>query len=139
MRARLHQLQFRATFDYICDWGFDDQPVPMRVSTGRLLSVPYSPSVNDISAFLRSNGSTDEYVKTVCDHFDTLYEEGMHNGRVMSLPLHPFVIGLPYRIKYLDKVLEYICDHKDVWKTTGGEIAAWYYENYYENPGPASS
>ena len=122
-------------FEYLCDWGFDDQPIPMRVKSGKLISVPYSPSVNDLSAFLRQNHSPDEYVRTVCDHFDVLYEEGARNGRVMSLPLHPFVIGLPYRIKYLNKVLEYICAHNDVWLTTGGEIAAWYYQHYYEDPG----
>jgi len=26
--------------------------------------------------------------------------------------------------------LEYITHHRDVWLTTGGEIADWYYKNY---------
>ncbi|HEU4341727.1 MAG TPA: hypothetical protein VFU31_09170, partial [Candidatus Binatia bacterium] len=63
------------------------------------------------------------------------YQESAKGGRVMALPLHPFVIGLPFRIKYLDKVLDYICAHERVWKTTGGEIAAWYYQHYYKDPG----
>ena len=52
----------------------------------------------------------------------------------MTIPLHPFVIGLAFRIKYLDKALEYICSHDGVWKTTGSEIADHYYANYYQKP-----
>ena len=38
-----------------------------------------------------------------------------------------------------DKALAYICSHKGVWLTTGGEIADWYYQHYYEDPGPMDS
>jgi hypothetical protein len=70
----------------------------------------------------------------VCDQFDTLYAEGASQGRVMTIPLHPFVIGLAFRIKYLDMALHYICSRDGVWKTTGSEIADHFYENYYGNP-----
>jgi len=26
-------------FDYVCDWGCDDQPVPMRVKSGRMIGM----------------------------------------------------------------------------------------------------
>jgi hypothetical protein len=42
---------------------------------------------------------------------------------------------MPFRIKYLEKALEYICSHEGVWRTTGWEIADWYYKHYYKNPG----
>ena len=50
----------------------------------------------------------------------------------MAMALHPFVIGQPFRIKYLDKVLNYIKKQKDVWFTTSDEIAEWYIHNYYD-------
>ena len=53
----------------------------------------------------------------------------------MGVPLHPFVIGLPFRIKYLDKALEYMLSHGGVWQATGWEIADWYYRHYYQDPG----
>ena len=34
--------------------------------------------------------------------------------------------------KHFSKALEYITSHSDVWLTTAGEIAGWYYEHYYE-------
>ena len=122
-------------FDYLCDWGFDDQPIPMRVKSGRMIVVPYEQGLNDINFFLRSNYTPREYLQQVCDQFDVLYRDGERNGTVLCIPLHPFIIGIPLRIKYLDLALEYICSHDDVWLTTGGEIAEWYYENYYEDPG----
>ena len=49
-------------FDYLCDWGFDDQPIPMRVKSGRMIVVPYEQGLNDINFFLRiqlhSRGNT---------------------------------------------------------------------------------
>jgi allantoinase len=53
---------------------------------------------------------------------------------VITIPLHPFVIGLAFRVKYLDMALQYICSHHGVWKTTGAEIADHFYAHYYENP-----
>jgi peptidoglycan/xylan/chitin deacetylase (PgdA/CDA1 family) len=64
------------------------------------------------------------------DHFDVLYEEGASSGKVMAIALHPMIMGAPSRIKYLDKALQYIKKHTDVWFTTGSEIADWYYEHY---------
>jgi allantoinase len=122
-------------FDYLCDWGFDDQPVPMRVQSGRMLVVPYEQGLNDINFFLRSNYTPKEYFRQICDQFDVLYREGERSGTVMAIPLHPFIIGIPLRIKYLDLALEYICSHDRVWLATSGDIADWYYEHYYEDPG----
>ena len=55
-------------------------------------------------------------------------------ARILSVALHPFVIGLAFRIKYLDEALKYICAHEGVWKTTGAEIADHFYANYYQKP-----
>jgi allantoinase len=122
-------------FEYVCDWGCDEQPVPMRVKTGRMIVVPYELGINDIRVFTRENRTADEYYRMICDQFDTLYREGDASGRVLCLPLHPFVIGLPYRIAYLDQALGYICSHAGVWRATGWEIADWYYQHYYKDPG----
>lgn len=122
-------------YEYVCDWGCDDQPIPMRVKSGRIISLPYEQGINDINIFLRRNHTPEEYLRMVCDQFDILYKEGATSGRVMAIPLHPFIIGFPFRIKYLDRALEYICSHQGVWRATGWEIADWFYKNYYKDPG----
>lgn len=117
-------------FTYVCDWNNDDQPYPMKVRKGRLLSVPYSVEVNDIPMFLEFTYTPDQFRQVICDQFDTLYEEGAETGRVMAIALHPFIIGQPFRIKCLEQALQYILRHRDIWMTTGGEIAEWYAKNY---------
>jgi allantoinase len=61
-----------------------------------------------------------------------LYEEGKSSGRVMAIAVHPFIVNVPFRHKHFVKALEYIARQKDVWLTTGGEIANWYYDNNYD-------
>jgi peptidoglycan/xylan/chitin deacetylase (PgdA/CDA1 family) len=121
-------------FDYVCDWGCDDQPIAMRVKSGRMIGIPYQQGLNDIRVMFQGGHTPKDWYQMVCDQFDTLYAEGASQSRVMTIPLHPFVIGLAFRIKYLDMALDYICSHHGVWKTTGAEIADHFYAHYYENP-----
>jgi hypothetical protein len=48
----------------------------------------------------------------------------------MSISLHPFICGHPFRMKHLEAALAYVASHSDVWLTTGGEINDWYRANY---------
>lgn len=116
---------------YLCDWCNDDQPYPMKVKKGRLISVPYSLEINDIPFFLGKGNSGADFMQAIKDQFDVLYEEGKANGKVMAIAVHPFIISVPFRHKYFVQALEYIARQKEVWLTTGGEIAKWYYDNYY--------
>jgi peptidoglycan/xylan/chitin deacetylase (PgdA/CDA1 family) len=119
-------------FTYNCNRCNDDQPYPVQVKQGRLISLPYSNEINDIGLFVGKTVSGPDFQQIVTDHFDVLYAEGAGRPRVMALALHPFVIGQPFRAKYLDKVLEYVAGHDDVWLTTSDDIADWYYEHYYD-------
>jgi peptidoglycan/xylan/chitin deacetylase (PgdA/CDA1 family) len=121
-----------AGIEYVCDWCADDQPFPMRVKQGRMISVPYAQELNDIPVFLTRHYSPEQFYRFICDQFDMLYAEGERSGRVMAIALHPFITGHPYRAVWLDKALDYITRHKHVWLTTGGEIADWYYQHYYD-------
>jgi allantoinase len=117
---------------YVCDWCNDDQPYPLRGSESRMISVPYSIEVNDIPLFLEKGISGPDFERLLVDQFDTLYEQGGTSGLVMAIPLHPFLVGLPFRLKYLDRALAHIAAREDVWLATGDEIADWYLERYYE-------
>ncbi|MEU6117227.1 polysaccharide deacetylase family protein [Streptomyces sp. NPDC047117] len=106
---------------YVLDWTNDDQPY--RLNVPGMLSVPYSVELNDISLFVGKSLSGPDFVQIVKDQLDQLYEDSADSGRVMALALHPFVIGQPFRSKYLDQALEYVAGHPGVWLTTSDEIA----------------
>jgi peptidoglycan/xylan/chitin deacetylase (PgdA/CDA1 family) len=105
--------------DYVCDWVNDD--LPYRMNNG-LYSIPYSLELNDMPLFNNPSISIEDFRRRICDSFDVLYDEGARNGRVMGIALHPFLIGAPHRIRYLDRALQYIAGHDDVWFATGSEI-----------------
>ncbi len=50
----------------------------------------------------------------------------------MCIAIHPYVMGRPHRVKYLDEVLRYITSHDGVWQATTDEIAEYYLANYYD-------
>jgi allantoinase len=116
--------------EYVANWVNDEQPYPMRVKTGSILSIPYSIEINDIPAFLdlKQNGET--FGRMIVDQFDGLYEDGAKTGRVMAISLHPFLIGHPHRNKYFAQALAHIASRQEVWITTGNEIVDWYRKNY---------
>ncbi|MDP7200433.1 MAG: polysaccharide deacetylase family protein [Dehalococcoidia bacterium] len=124
-------LMAEAGLIYHTDWMHDDQPVPIKVRTGKLISVPYSTEIND-GIVLRTY-CDGEYFARICKaQFDQLYREGAKSGRVMCIALHPYVMGQPHRIKYLDDLLGYIMSHDGVWQTTADDIAEYYIANYYD-------
>lgn len=117
------QLLAELGMSYVLDWTHDDQPCPL--TTPGVISVPYSLEINDLQLF--SRGTTGpEYQQIIEDQLEQLHADSEHSGRVLALPLHPFVTGQPYRHKYLDKALAHIAAHPDVWLTTSDEIAAHY-------------
>lgn len=121
-----------AGIKYFCDWYHDDQPFPMNVKTGRLITVPYSMELNDVVVYYQAFEG-DDLARMIRDQFDTLYAEGAESGRVMCLALHPYMMGQPHRLKHLDEALGYILSHDGVWKATGEEIADWYYEHAWDD------
>ncbi|HLG68872.1 MAG TPA: polysaccharide deacetylase family protein [Chloroflexota bacterium] len=111
---------------YVGDWVNDDQPYPMKTAHGPLYAIPYSSEINDLPQYSRRNVTPMEFARMIRDQFDTLYAEGEHSGRVMAICLHPFVSGVPHRVKYLDEALAYIAGHDHVWWATGSEIIEAY-------------
>jgi allantoinase len=115
-----------AGIEYVGDWVNDDQPYSMRVKTGSMHSIPYSAEINDIPAILGHDRTAEEFAHMICEQFDVLYEEGATTGKVMSICLHPFVMGQPHRVRSLARAFAHIASRRDVWLATGAEIIDWY-------------
>jgi hypothetical protein len=108
----------------------DDQPFLIKVKNGRLISVPYSMHINDISMVLEQRLLGEAFGQAICDQFDVLYREGVTIPRTMAIAVHPFLVGIPHLSKHFHRALEYIAGHKDVWFCTGDDIANWYESQY---------
>lgn len=115
-----------AGIEYCCDWLLDDQPTDIRVTRGRLVSVPYSLDVNDVPVFSLQHHGPQEFLRRVRESFDVLYAEGANSARILPIGLHPFLMGAAHRIGYLDQALAYIRGHPGVVFWRGSEILDWY-------------
>ena len=82
-------------FYYTCDLFQDDQPQPVKVKKGRLISLPYSLEVNDHYAYNVYGQPARQYTEILKRQFDTLLEEGEASGTVMCIPLHAYLVGHP--------------------------------------------
>lgn len=108
---------------YSCDWANDDLPYAMRTAHGDHYAMPLAYETDDRVVMLDLHQSEDEWARQIKDRFDVLYREaGEHGGRIMSIPLHAWVTGVPYRIHKVREVLAYILGHSGVWAGTGSEI-----------------
>ncbi len=128
---RTPDLMAEAGMLYHADWFHDDQPFPLKVAAGRLISLPYSIELNDVMVKLQ-NQEAEYFTQIIKDQFDVLYQEGAESGRVMCIALHPFWVGQPQRIRPFDDALAYIRSHDKVWLATAGEITEFYMEHHYD-------
>ena len=117
---------------YLLDWCNDDQPYPLNVEGARMISVPYSIEVNDAVLCVGRNLSGEDFYRLVMDQLEVLLAAGEQTGQVMAIAAHPFILGQPFRLKYLDRVLGELAATKDVWITTSDEIAEHYFAEHYD-------
>ncbi len=108
---------------YVADFVADDRPYEIPVGGETLISVPYSMDINDKGAYGRSRLTPDGFRDMIISQFDELNSTAADGPVVMVIALHPYLTGLPYRIKALRGALEYISAQEGVWWATGAEIA----------------
>jgi peptidoglycan/xylan/chitin deacetylase (PgdA/CDA1 family) len=111
-------------YSYLLDWCMDDQPVWMKTRAGRILSVPYTQELNDSSAIIGRQVDAQDFADMVVDQFDEMRETDDDQALVMSVVLHSFVIGQPFRLRALRRAVEHILKFRDeIWLTQPGAIA----------------
>lgn len=57
---------------------------------------------------------------------DTFDSETKKNPRILSIGLHPHLIGVPHRIGYLDRMLDLLMARDDTIFMNGSQIADWF-------------
>ena len=120
-------------FVYDADAYNDDLPYFTTVKGTRHLVVPYSLTYND-ARFVLAQGysSPTDFADALKRAFDTYWEEGAARPRMMSIGLHPRLIGQAARISGLKDFLDYALDKGDVWFAKRIDIAHWWLEHHEE-------
>ena len=118
-------------FAYDSDSYSDDLPYFEKKNNKKQLIVPYTLDNNDMR-FATNQGfnSGDQFYNYLKDSFDVLYKEGETNPKMMSVGLHCRIVGKPGRLKSLERFLDYVLQHKDVWICKRIDIAKHWIKNY---------
>ncbi|WP_374442703.1 allantoinase PuuE [Stella sp.] len=111
-------------FLYDSDAYNDELPYWTRVAGRSHLVVPYTMDTNDSKFTLPGGfGTGDAFFTYLRDAFDQLYEEGAETPRLMSVGLHPRIVGRPGRARGLARFLDHVLAHDRVWVARRVDVA----------------
>ena len=127
------------TLELIADEGFiwssdcinDDLPYVAKTKDRSIIMVPKDFHPNDYTTYDIDARSPRDVLGIFQDSFDLLYEEGATSPKMLSLSLHPFLSGRPYRAKILQDFIRYAKSHPKVWFARNIDIVRWWQEKRY--------
>jgi putative urate catabolism protein len=124
-------------FVYDSDYYGDDLPFWTQVQTDNgeqpHLIVPYTLDSNDMRfATPQGFNSGTQFYDYLRDSFDVLYAEGADRPKMLSIGLHCRLAGRPGRFAALQRFLDHIQSHENVWICTRLDIARhWMQQHPY--------
>ena len=117
--------------DYVCDWVNDDMPYQLNDGTGReITAMPHTVEMSDRTLIMDKKHNEDEWFEQIQDQYTVLDGEvERYGGRIVSIVITPYIMGMHYRIKYLDRALSWLAKQPGVWSATGTEILTAFRRN----------
>ena len=111
-------------FLYCADTYADDLPYWDYSFNKAQLMVPYTLDANDMRFATAQGFNTGvQFFDYLKDTFDVLYREGRIAPKMMSIGLHCRLAGRPGRAAAVERFLDYVRGHDDVWVTRRADIA----------------
>ncbi len=111
---------------YVCDWVLDDLPCWMATAHGPLMAMPYSLEINDSIIYAVEKHASDEIYRRLADTLTCFNAELNDQPRIVTIGLHPHLIGVPHRFVYLERMLDLLTEHPEATFVTGSQIADWF-------------
>ena len=117
----------QAGVDYVFDWCLDDLPNWMRAAPRRL-ALPYALELNDSVIHAVEKHATGEFGRRLEHTLNVYAREAAASGmpRVLTLGLHPHLMGVPHRYPDFEAMLDRLQRHSMTRFVTGAELYAWY-------------
>ncbi|MCU1529670.1 MAG: polysaccharide deacetylase [Frondihabitans sp.] len=114
-------------YRYLLDLRLDDRPVWLSTRAEPLLAIPYALELNDSTSIIGRGAGASEFADMIVDEFDELLQASVDQPLVMSIVVHSFISGVPFRLRQLTRALEHLNTHRpDVWFAQPRDIyAAW--------------
>ena len=117
-----------AGIEYLCEWVIDDLPCWLNTENGPMIAMPYNLELNDSVVYAIEKHSSPEMLQRAEETVRTFEAEIAETGepRILTLPLHPHLSGVPHRAGYVARILDLLQGRDDTVFMTGGQIADWF-------------
>lgn len=114
--------------EYVCQWVIDDLPTDLKTKHGRMVSIPYGLDLNDSVVYAIEKQSTSELHLRMAETIKTFTAEIERHGqpRVLTIPLHPHLSGVPHRINFLAETIDTLAARGDTVFVNGSQLCDWY-------------
>lgn len=115
-----------AGLTYMCDWVNDDLPYRMTTEKGPILNLPLNHELSDRQILNVQQQNIGSYCQQMKDAYAWLSKEAeTYGGRILPLNITPYIMGLPYRMKEFDALVEWLAAQSGHGFATGEQIAEW--------------
>ena len=88
--------------------------------------MPYTVEINDVPLYVVQQQSSEEMLKRLESTIKLFEAEMMTHPKVLTIALHPHVMGVAHRADVLARCLEVLLARDDTIFVTGSEIADWF-------------
>ena len=90
------------------------------------ITLPYNFETHDLATFVLQHHESPYWLKKCQDTLDRYVAESSERAKIMAIALHPYVMGQPHRIRYLEEAYADIASRPGVVHMNGAEILDWY-------------
>ena len=114
---------------WMADWVNDEKPYDFALAGGgSVLALPAAHELSDTQIIELHSADLADFERQVLAAFHTIRAEASpDDGRILSLSISPWLMGQPYRIAAMERILAALFDSGDAVSVTAEQIAAaWY-------------
>jgi peptidoglycan/xylan/chitin deacetylase (PgdA/CDA1 family) len=112
--------------EYTFDWNVDDVPCLMETKPKPLIAMPYTQDLNDSIIYAIEHHQTGEFHNRLVRSVEALDHEG--GPRVLSMGLHPHLMGVPHRMQEMRKMLDFLQSRPNVTFVKPAATIDWFKE-----------
>lgn len=122
--TRTPALAAQSGYEYVMDWGNDDQPYALDVAAGShpFVSVPASVDLCDLLVMGDYAQTPWDFGAALTEHLEVLLQESSDSGRCMTVTLHAQHSGQAFRAGYVRQFLEDARRRDGVWFARGQDV-----------------
>ncbi|HEY0698186.1 MAG TPA: polysaccharide deacetylase family protein [Micromonospora sp.] len=113
-----------AGYDFLLDWGNDDQPYRMTAGGREIVSVPVPVDTSDLFVLGPYAQTPWDFGAALRAHLDLLLDEPA--ASCMTLSLHAHLSGQPYLARHVAEFLRYAAGRDGVWFARASEVVDAY-------------